>query len=242
MHYLRFVFMLFALILFPIKSFAVDVMVTTDYWENYTNKDGTGFYLDVLKEAFPSSQYNLIIKHMPYKRTLDMVEKGKSDIALGVYSGDMSDDKYLAMKYIEIDEVDLLLKKDLAKGFKDLNSLKGKNVVAKIGYAFDGYFDVPVNYKEKPQLLGMMKMLKAGRVDAVLDYYDDMKNNWDKAGLDDSYTIVRAVIINKAYFAFADKSKGLKDHFLKVYPGLVKSGKIIELGKKYGIPESRLAK
>jgi hypothetical protein len=225
--------------MFPFQSQAEDITVVTDIWEDYTNEDETGFYLDVLREVFPFPQYNLIIQYLPYKRAIYMVEQGEADITTGVNPGDMPD-KYLAMEYVEKDTVDMLVKKELAENWQGLKSLKNKYVVAKIGYNFENFFEVPVHYKEKTQLLNMMKMLRAGRVDAVLDYKNDLEKLWDKAELTDDYVIVERVIVNDAYYAFADRSLALKKHFLEVYPALVKSEKIFKIGLQYGVENRNL--
>ena len=226
--------------LLSVQCYAKDVVVATDTWENYTNEDGTGYYLDVLRAVFPAPEYKLKIKRFPYKRALHNVEHDKADITLGVCQGDMPD-KFLAMKYIDIDSVDLLVNKEISDNWQGLKSLKDKKVVAKIGYGFDAFFEVPINYTEKAHLLGMMKMLGAGRVDAVLDYKEGLEGNWEKSKLGkNKYSIVEGVISSKTYFAFATKSQDLKNHFLKVFPSLVKSGKILEIGKKYNIPTNKL--
>lgn len=234
MNSIRFLVVFLTLSIFPSQSWAEDITVVTDMWEDYTNEDGTGFYLDVLREVFPSPQYHLIVQYLPYKRAISMIEKGEADITAGVNPGDMPD-KYLAMEYVEKDSVDMLVKKEFAENWQGLQSLKNKYVVAKIGYNFEDVFEVPVYYKEKAHLFAMMKMLKAGRVDAVLDYKNDLKKLWDKSGLNDDYVIVERVIVKNAYYAFADRSHALKKHFLEVYPALVKSKKILEIGLQYGV-------
>ncbi len=222
------------LALLPLQSHAEDITVVTDIWEDYTNTNGTGFYLDVLRQVFPPPGYKLVIQYVPYKRSLHLVKQGVADITTGVNAGDM-EEKFLALEFVEKDSVDMLVKNELAENWQGLKSLKDKNVVAKIGYNFGSVFEVPVHYEEKTQLLGMMKMLGAGRVDAVLDYKSDIKKLWDKSGLGDNYSIIERVIEKNAYYAFSDRNPAFKEHFLKVFPPLVQSGKILEIGLQYGI-------
>ncbi len=225
--------------LLPLQSHAETITVVTDTWENYTNPDGTGFYLDVLREVFPASRYSLQVEYLPYKRTITMVEQGKADITTGVSVGDIQDE-LIAMEYIEQDAVDLVVSVEMAQHWQGLQSLENKKVVAKIGYNFADFFDVPVLYSEKPILLGMMKMLGAHRVDGVLDYKNDIKKMWGQAGLGDDYVVIESVIVQKAYYAFSGNNPALKARFMHVFPRLVQSGKILEIGLKYGLDGKKL--
>ena len=63
---------------------------------------------------------------------------------------------------------------------------------------------------------------------------------WKRAGLDDNYTVIEAVLTNKAFFAFSKKQQKLKTHFEKKFPELLQSGRIYGFGKRYGIAESEL--
>lgn len=61
-------------------------MVATDEWSSYTNKDGTGYYFDVLRAIFPAPEYELDIKIVPYARSLSMVKDGSAQVVLGIES------------------------------------------------------------------------------------------------------------------------------------------------------------
>ena len=239
MNLFRSVTVLLVLLLFTSVGQAKEIHVVTDIWQGYTNKDGTGYYLDILREIYPPPAYTLNVSYVPFKRSLVMIEEGKADICLGVYQGDIPDD-LLAKHFVENDKVDAVVSKQIAKSWKGLKSLKNRRVVAKIGYGFDVNFTFPIDYSEKINLLSMMKMLKANRVDAVLDYEIDIKKHWQESGLDEQFTIINAVIANQAFFGFAKKEQELKAHFEKMFLALVQSGKILELGQKNSLDAARI--
>ncbi len=70
MYYCRFFIILISIFCVVPDTNAEDIMVATDIWEDYTNKDGSGYYLDILRAAFPEPDFTLIIRYMPYKRAL----------------------------------------------------------------------------------------------------------------------------------------------------------------------------
>jgi len=239
MFFFRSIIILIVLGVFSPLSYAQEIHVATDIWEGYSNGDGTGYYFDILREIYPSPEYVLKVSYVPFRRGLRMVETARADVTLGVNRGDM-DDGFIAKPVVENDTVDLLMSRDLAQKWQGLNSLKNKRIAARSGYNFDIHFDFPIEYSENNSLLGMMRMLKIGRIDAVLDYLADMKNLWEQACLDDNYIIMEAVLASPAFFAFSREQQDLKKHFETKFQELLQSGRVYELGRKYGIEESQL--
>lgn len=201
---------------------AETIHVVTDHWSSYTEEDGTGYYFDVLRAVYPEPEYTLDIKIMPYARSIAMIMDGNADIALGLYKGEIPDEQ-ISKYVIERDLVDALVTPTLAANWKDVNSLAGKNVVAKIGYEFDAITDVKMDYSEKANLLSMLKMLGAGRVDAVLDYEADITPALEEAGLGSEFKIINAVIGSDIFFGFSATPKGkelqkqFNERFIKLW-------------------------
>jgi len=99
-----------------------------------------------------------------------------------------------------------------------------------------------VNYSEKSDLLSMLKMLRRGRADVVLDYELDIKPLLKEAGLGDDYVFINSVIVNNIHFCFAKKNKELKNYFDEKFKILFQSGKIRELMIKNIGSDNRLPK
>jgi ABC-type amino acid transport substrate-binding protein len=113
--------------------------------------------------------------------------------------------------------------------FVVLGLLLTNSVMAKIGYAFDNITDVKMRYTEISSLANMLKMLAAGRAEAVLDYKADLEPLMENTGLaKDKYSIVMAVLSSPIYFGFADNPKGIaaKARFEKRFKELYESGEI----------------
>ncbi len=212
-------------------AYAERIIVATDIWVGYTNRDGSGYYLDLINEIFKWPKYEVEVDFVPFKRSTVMIQKGHADIMLGAYIDDIP--PLLLTDYpVETDSIDAVISKDLAKKWIGIASLKNKNIIAKLGYSFDSLFKIPVKYTEYPDLLPMLNMLKNGKVDAVLDYELDIKMNWDKALLGDNFTIKKSVVVSNAYFGFSENKPHLKKIFQEQFKLLYKSGRIAELMKK----------
>ena len=65
MKFMKYLLIMSLFVFVPALVQAEDVSVVTDEWQGYTEKDGTGLYLDIINAAFPSPEYNVIIKHVP---------------------------------------------------------------------------------------------------------------------------------------------------------------------------------
>lgn len=216
-----------------------EIQVVTDTWHNYSNSDGSGYYLDILKEIYPSPKYTLKVRYVPYRRALYLVETGKADITVGVYKGDLAG-KYIGKYFVLNDKVDVVVSNEIARNWQSLTSLKDKRIVSKIGYSLNNYINFPIIYRERSSLLNMMRMLQAGRTDAVLDFAVDITQLWQEAGLEDDFKIIENVIRIDAYFAFSIEQQDLKHRFEQVFPELVQSGKVEKIRLKYGSDINRL--
>ena len=207
---------------------AGQLKIVTDVWEGYTSKEGKGYYMDLLRKIYNEPTDSLDFSILPYARSLEMVKSGKADVVLGVYLGEIPN-KHMAAYVVEQDLVDVVVPADIAKSWKGVQMLEGKKVMAKIGYAFDTITDVKMKYTEITSLANMLKMMAAGRADAVLDYKADLEPLMEGAGLaKDKYTIIMSVLSSPIYFGFADTPTGkdAKARFEKRFKALYESGEI----------------
>ncbi len=225
-------------------TYAQTLNVATDTWEGYTDRNGTGYYLELLNAIFPSPEYQLKILHMPYARSVEALRVGQADIVLGTYVGDIDDAAIYSHSIVEEDIVDAIVSPALAKAWKGKESLEGQSVVAKIGYEFDTALDVKMKYSENAHVLSMLKMLAQKRVDAVLDYEAGVRPLWAEAGLTDEFKIKKGVIRATTHFAFVNDihGKALMDKFDERFKALYLDGVVQDLYVKHVGNDSGLPK
>jgi len=61
------------------------VMLASEEWSDYTNKDGTGLAWDVLRQVFEPAGINLQTRSVPYTRSVGLAQRGEVDGWVGSY-------------------------------------------------------------------------------------------------------------------------------------------------------------
>lgn len=218
---------------------AEEITISTESWEGYVNTSEEGFYIDLLKEVYPSPEYTLKIQFVPFKRSVKLLTSGNVDILLGAYPEDIP--RSLQSTHpVETDSISALVKKDLSEKWRGTNSLAGKRVAARLGYNFDKYLPKTSSYTEAPKLKSMMLMLKRDRTDAVLDYEKDIKLLWEETQLGDDFALINGVILELVYFGFANDRDDLKTRFDTEFKKIYLSGKLKTLFLKHNLPAARV--
>lgn len=188
---------------------AETVRFVTQEYVGYAQPDGKGYYLALLRAVFPKPDYDVQLRWAPFERSVQLVETKTADVTPGV----SADRKGVLFSQLatDLDAFDVAVRKGAFPGWKGLPTLAGQRAVAQIGYGFDQYApEVKMHYEEKSSLEGMLQMLVSSRVDAVLDYEEDMRQAAAKLKLANRIEIRPSGISKPLYFAFADNDKGRK--------------------------------
>jgi polar amino acid transport system substrate-binding protein len=219
--------------------------VASDEWADCTQKDGSGLYFDVIRMVYSTQGSALNIKIVPFARSVQMLEAGKTDICVGVYQGDVSNGLY--PKYpLDYDDLTVMMPAAKSASFKGEADLKDKKVAWIVDYGYDKYLDIPVKLTETSDRESGIKMLQSGRV----DYYIETKSTIEPALKDmgvssKDFSLVTIKWIH-LYVAFAKNAKGaqLQAIWDKRMPELLKSGELKKVFAKWGFEDSfaKLAK
>ena len=233
----RFTWSLLLLCLLSLKlaiAAPISISIVGEEMIDYSNRDGSGYYLDLVRRVFPEPEYQLKIDLVPFARSLYLVEQKRVDMGLGVYLGDV-DGSYYSREPVEIDKVDAAVTPELAAMWKDVSSLKQKKVQAMLEYRFDSFVSVPMYYEESSDLLQMLNHVNLGRIDAVMNYKDEMEKLATKLSHPRQYVIIENVLSPAVYFVFpqTDKGERLKLIFDSKMDELIQSGEIDSIFHKY---------
>ena len=204
--------------------------MVTDEWSLYTEKDGSGYYFDLVREVFEPRGINIQIQHMPYPRAVAKVNTGEADMILGAYYGKF-DKSWYSDRPVELDKVDVAVTQDFYKHWQGKSSLVGKRVAYKFGYSFNDFFSLEAEYLEVRDEYALIKMLMSGRVDAVLDYERNFRKALQEMGVEEDVVILDGVFFPPIFFAFHNSPKALeyKRIFDTEMLKLRASGKVREL-------------
>lgn len=201
-------------------------MIATQEWADYANKDGSGYYFALLERVFPGYQHS--VTFMPYARSLAMLEQQQVDLVFGASEGDF-DNARCGSFLVEVDRSDMLTSQALAATYHSPQDLNGKFVVSRIGYDWQELLPAGTRYKEFASLEQMIKLLKVGRVDAVLEYRDEIEQALLKLGDDYQHLVmVTNVVEYGSTFCFAANKRGeyLQQQFDRVMSQMIQSGEL----------------
>ena len=103
----------------------------TDYWQDYTNYDGSGFYNELVHKIFPEPEYVIDIHYYPWKRAVNNILQGTIDMTGAMYK---TSELYHSNRPVIIDRVVMVSRVD--------DALKQDFLSDKLGAYRSGYEDM----------------------------------------------------------------------------------------------------
>lgn len=212
------------------------IVLMTEEFENFTQRDGKGMYWDIFRTIYEKKGYKVVTKNSPYARSASLLKKKTIDAIPGVYA-DEFDYAYFPAKdlYFDIDKVAALFKKDSVKSWNGQKTIEGKRVGWIRSYEYHEYLDVKVDYRESTTRKAAIKMLLKGRLDFFLDPQYELKMALDNGFADSKVFSFKNVMNLHLYPAFRKDKKGKKllDIYSEGLKELKNSGKLKALYGKY---------
>ena len=191
-----FIILYFVTICWASVTSAIDkekIVVGADLWIDYVEPDGSGIYLELLYSVY--GEENIELKLMPFNRVIDDFNKGKIDIALGVFRDEI-DDALFPQQYLDVEYplAVLYLKED--PKIEKVQDLKGRSVGWFKGYDYGKYIpDVKTTYPLS-QLSTGFEMMMNDRLDMILDYeYNIPKEYRDKIAVSSAMDVINPLMI-----------------------------------------------
>lgn len=205
----------------------------TDEWANFTNKDGTGYYHELLNLIYPANAYELEVKYLPWQRVLYQLDNQTID-----FSGAMpKNDKYHFSSIPVLSQpIHIVISANKADKF-NVNDIKQYRGVWRRGYKkdiVDIAFPNGVVGTNANDVSTALKLLNEGRV----DYYIDVEEvlNQYKIQTNSDFRIIN-VGHYQLFWAFSKTERGLKlkQHFDHQYQTISDSKQLGKLKQKYKI-------
>ena len=166
-----------ALLLVTSVSYASDskrIKIVSQEWLGYTNSDGTGLYWEIVKAVFQPLNVSLTLEVLPWKRAKHLVRKQEANAYLGDYFYPNAE-AFLYPKWplsVEEDVIVIFAQGALDWEERQLSSLANKKVAWVRDYGFEKGFlkGIQLELVEVDSAEQGMKLLKKGRVSALIDY------------------------------------------------------------------------
>jgi polar amino acid transport system substrate-binding protein len=222
-------------------SYASDIKrikIVSQEWLGYTNGDGTGLYWEIVKAVFQPLNVPLTLEVLPWKRAKHLVRKQEASAYLGDYFYPNADAFLYPQWHLSVEEDVIVV---FARGSLDwedqqLSSLVNKKVAWIRGYGFEKGFlkDIPLELVEVDSAEQGMKLLKKGRVSALIDYPSSMASSELLAT--DAFVTEVAKKGEKLYVVFSntESSNTLIEMFDTHMPQLIQSGELKQIYLTHG--------
>ncbi|MCG9678701.1 transporter substrate-binding domain-containing protein [Vibrio sp. Isolate24] len=222
-------------------SYASDserIKIVSQEWSGYTNSDGTGFYWEIIKAVFQPLNVPLSLEVLPWKRAKHLVRKQEASAYLGDYFYPNADAFLYPQWHLSVEE-DVIVA--FARGSLDweelqLSSLVNKKVAWVRGYGFEKGFlkDIPLELVEVDSAEQGMKLLKKGRVSALIDYPSSMASS--ELLVTDAFVTEVVKKGEKLYVVFSntESSNKLIEMFDTHMPQLIQSGELKQIYLTHG--------
>ncbi len=229
------------------RQFIKSISVVAPAWDDYTNRDGTGLYWDILRAIYEPIGIKVKTKTVPWNRAMKMVSKYRTYNAIvGEYRSSVEPILFPDFP-IDVDYLSVLSKEGTASQWQGTESMAGK----KVGWIKD-YNSIPeaqrdFTLKEFRNIEQGIKMLNSGELDFVIDSWDEISAAMQSYALNkENYNVNQMSEGKNLYTVFSDDN--LSRELIKIYneriPLLFKSGELATLYKKWGtgeIPEEIMA-
>lgn len=216
------------------------VNVVAPEWPEFTNKDGTGLYWDILRAVYEPAGIRVKPATAPWNRALKMVTEYRVYNAIVGETRDTGQSLLYPRYAIDVEYLSVVYPLSAGLSWQGLDTLKGKTV----GW-LKGYDVIPAkqrNFKlhEFRTTAEGVQWLQQGKLDLLIDEWDAIQLALEEAGVGMDYFEVQDMPNGRdVYVAFADGavSEYLISEYNRRIPELIASGELQALYDKWQVGE-----
>lgn len=228
--------MLAYLMSMSLHSHGENMVMCSAEFPGFTNKDGSGYYWELLREIFTRDDRTFQYATIPFSRCLIALEQDKVDGVAAFFKTPSRMKKFTyAKNRIHFSSYGLFyLKKNQ---FEGLENIKGK--VGKVrGYDFSSWLPNSIEFEPLKDVEQGIRMLRAGRIIFYAEDLADFKFTVMGNPIYRMSEFKQTLLLTKdLYSAFSKSNKGKRfaREFDKGLERLVKSGRVQALSNQYQI-------
>jgi len=200
------------------------VMLASEEWNDYTNKDGSGLAWDVLRQVFQPAGITLQTRSVPYTRSVGLAQRGEVDGWVGSYRDEATGVLYPHWNF----DSDHIYALGLASTPAPTVATLGNYRLAWVrGYKYEEYLPNVHRFNQIERRDGILPMLQHARADFYIDALTEAKYVLNQADDPSKFTLTHIAEL-PLYIGFADNERGraLMAVFDQRMAALVKSGEL----------------
>lgn len=217
----------------------VEVVFGMPYMGHAVRPGNTGLITEVLKAVFKPTKYEMRHANMPYVRALELIKTDQVDFTLDVKGRhpDLIEGKHtLIMYHLGVASLRPRL-------FKQLSDLTDQPVAFLHGFGMQSQLPVPILPKPAFDLSSAYHMLDHGSANYVLGDVTLLKDALIESQLTMSAFVITPIKTLEVIPVFPDTPKGreIRDLYDTRMQDLIDSGKLTQILREQGLPESSLS-
>ena len=200
------------------------VVLASEEWNDYTNKNGSGLAWDVLRQVFEPAGITLQTRSVPYTRSVGLAQRGEVDGWVGSYCEEATGVLYPHWNF----DSDHIYALGLAGTPAPTLATLGNYRLAWVrGYKYEEYLPTVQRFNQIERRDGILPMLEHARADFYIDALTEAKYVLNQADDPSKFALTHIAEL-PLYIGFADNERGraLMGVFDQRMAALVKSGEL----------------
>lgn len=211
----------------------IPVLLVSEEWADYTNRNGTGLAWELMRKVYGPVGYRVVTRTEPYIRAVGLVQRHEADAWVGSYR----DETQSVYPHWNYDNDHIYALGLSSRPSPDINLLGQYKLAWVRGYEYQQYLPSIKRYTQVQRRAGVLAMLDLGRADYYIDALNEIQGMLKASPRQSSYKVTHLIDL-PLYLGFADTPKGrqLRDLFDQRMDELVPSGQLRELFNKWHQP------
>ncbi|AQT96688.1 substrate-binding periplasmic protein [Pseudomonas azotoformans] len=210
------------------------IMLASEEWNDYTNKDGTGLAWDVMRQVFEPAGIKVQIRSVPYTRSVGLAQRGEVDGWVGSYRDEAEGVLYPHWNF----DSDHIYALGLASTPAPTVATLGNYRLAWVrGYKYEEYLPNVHRFNQIERRDGILPMLEHARADFYIDALTEARYVLSQADEPSKFALTPIAEL-PLYIGFADneRGRGLMAVFDQRMAALVKSGELKPIFERWKQP------
>lgn len=210
------------------------IMLASEEWNDYTNKDGSGLAWDVLRYVFEPAGITLQTRSVPYTRSVGLAQRGEVDGWVGSYRDEATGVLYPHWNF----DSDHIYALGLATAPTPSVATLGNYRLAWVrGYKYEEYLPNIHRFNQIERRDGILPMLQHARADFYIDALSEAKYVLGQSDEPAQFKLTHIAEL-PLYVGFADNERGRA--LMVVYDqrmaALVKNGELKPIFERWKQP------
>ncbi|AUZ48348.1 substrate-binding periplasmic protein [Pseudomonas orientalis] len=210
------------------------IVLASEEWSNYTNRDGSGLAWDVLRRVFEPAGVALQVRSAPYTRSVGLAQRGEVDGWVGSYRDEA---EHVLYPHWHFDSDHIYALGLATMPTPSLATLGDYRLAWVRGYKYEKYLPNVRRFNQVERRDGILSMLQHGHADLYIESLTEAEYVLSQADDPSRFTLTHLTEL-PLYVGFADNERGraLRTLYDQRMAVLVKTGDLKPIFQRWKQP------